>query len=577
MKEHKIGPGLLSAILDYNEQGAVSLQARARTMGMTGITAPTQKEPRVVVFVRCQEDTRFDDLDASVVVNEREGSVRTAYLPITKVGDLSDHPAIRKISATHRMKPRMNVALPRVKVPQLRTTKNLTGKGVIVGIVDTGIDPNHADFQGRILRVWDQTMSGPGVAEGNFGLELTGAAIVASRDTEGHGSHVAGIAAGSDSTTGGVAPEADVLFVKTDFNNAHIASGVRYIFRVARELNRPAVINLSLGSHFDAHDGSDDLSQFINQESGAGRIVCCAAGNEGEDNIHCRLALSGSNTARVRFSVPDRSPGVVLSGWYPAGANLDVAVQAPSGQAVPFQSVIAAGDHSRSTRIGNTRVVISTPGADPVNGDNHFEVQITGVAVGASPLAGMWKLLVRTPGGQSGNLDVWASDFEAGSTIHFLDSVSPDGKVGSPGSAGAALTVGSFTTRTKWQDIDGTDHQFGFAPDDISPFSSPGPLRNGAQKPDIVAPGAVIESALSADSSPERAFIVSTSMRMDLGTSMATPFMTGLVALLLQQDPGLKPDDLKSRLRNACRIPGQAPSTFLKEWGFGLIDASQLI
>ncbi len=577
MKEERIGPGLLTAILDYHEQGPVSLQSRARTMGMTGITAPTQKEPRVVVFLRCHEDAQFEDWKSEgVVVNEGQGAVRTAYMPITKVGDLSEHPAIRKISATHRMRPRMNVALPRVRLPQFRTSQSLSGKGVIVGIVDTGVDPNHPDFRGRILRIWDQTVTGPGVTEGNFGLELTGPAIVASRDTDGHGSHVCGIAAGGDPTTGGVAPEADILFVKTDFNNAHIASGVRYIFRVAKELGQPAVINLSLGSHFDAHDGSDDLSQFINQESGPGCIVCCAAGNEGEDNIHCQLSLAETGTAGVRFTVPDRSPGVVLSGWYPAAANVEVAVQAPNGQMTPFQSAITAGNHSKSTKIGKTRVVISTPGIDPLNGDNHFEIQITGFSLGSSPAGGTWRLLLRGVAGQTGNIDVWASDFEAASTIHFLDSVRDDGKVGSPGAAAQAVTVGSFTTRTAWTDIDGQDHQFGFAVDDISPFSSPGPLRNGAQKPDVSAPGAVIESALSADSNPERTFVVSSSMRMDLGTSMATPFITGVVALLLQQNPALDSAGAKARLKNASRIPAQAANTFSNEWGFGLIDAGLL-
>jgi subtilisin family serine protease len=577
MKEEKIGPGLLSAILDYQEEGPVSLMSRARRMGLTGIATPTQKEPRVVVFLRCQEDASFESMaGAGVIVNEPSGKVRTAYLPITRVGDLSEHPAIHKVSATHRTRPRMDIALPRVKVPQFRTQNNLTGNGVIVGVVDTGIDPNHPDFKGRILRIWDQTVAGPGVPDGRFGLELTGSAITASRDSEGHGSHVSGIAAGADSATGGVAAEADILFVKTDFNNAHIANGVSYIFRVAREMGRPAVINLSLGSHFDAHDGSDDLSQFIDQESGAGRVVCCAAGNEGEDNIHCQVSLAATGTRAVRFAIPEGSPGAVLSGWYPAAAALEVSVQGPNGQQAPFQSVIAAGNHSRSTRIGQTRVVIATPGTDPVNGDNHFEIQITGVSAGAGPNPGTWKLLVRTAAAQAGNLDVWASDFEAGSTIHFLDAVRADVKVGSPGAAAEAVTVGAFTTRTEWTDIDGKQHQFGFKLEDLAPFSSPGPLRNGRQKPDVTAPGAVIESALSADSNPERVFVVTTSMRMDLGTSMATPFITGLVALLLQRNPSLNPGEVKALLKNASRIPDQKPGTFQNGWGFGLVDASLL-
>src|SRR5262249_28086419 len=145
-------------------------------------------------------------------------------------------------------------------IPSFRTASSVSGAGVIVGIVDSGIDPNHPSFTGRILRIWDQTMTGPGVAEGGFGLELTGPSITASRDTNGHGTHVSGIAAGNDLPSGGVGAAADIVFVKTDFNDSHIGTGIRYILRVAREMNRPAVVNLSLGGHFDAHDGTDELA-----------------------------------------------------------------------------------------------------------------------------------------------------------------------------------------------------------------------------------------------------------------------------------------------------------------------------
>jgi subtilisin family serine protease len=255
-------------------------------------------------------------------------------------------------------------------------------------------------------------------------------------------------------------------------------------------------------------------------------------------------------------------------------ANIEVAHKSPDGHVNPFQSTKTSSNHTKSLKFGTTRVVIATPGADPVNGDNHFEVQITGDVPNTSPAAGTWKLVVRVAPGQAGNLDVWASDFEAGSTIHFLDSVRDDMKVGSPGAAAEAVTVASFTTRTSWTDIDGQSHQFGFNPDDISPFSSPGPLRNGTEKPDVAAPGAVIESALSADSDPQRAFIVTTSMRMDLGTSMATPLITGTMALLLEQNPALKPSDVKSLLKKASRIPNEPQETFRNQWGFGLFDAA---
>ena len=364
------------------------------------------------MFIRCTPTATFSDLSANkVVVNESEGAVRTAFLPLDQVDALSDRPDVHRLSASHTTRPLLDVALPHVHIPALRTRRSLDGSGVVVGVVDSGIDPNHSDFAGRILRIWDQTIAGPGVPEGGFGLELMGPAVVASRDQQGHGTHVAGIAAGADALFTGIAPAADLVVVKADFNTAHIANGIRYVFRVASQMGRPAVVNLSLGAHFDAHDGSDDLSAIIDQESRAGCIVCCAAGNEGEANLHARLTL-GANPVKVRFSVPNQSRGVVVSGWYPSGDELDVAIQAPDGQTTPFQSVITAGVPVQSLNLAAGRVIISTPGVDPASGDNHFEVQIEGTGAGA-PQAGIWKVVLKATGPRNGPVDMWASDFEA--------------------------------------------------------------------------------------------------------------------------------------------------------------------
>lgn len=91
--------------------------------------------------------------------------------------------------------------------------------------------------------------------------------------------------------------------MKSDLLDAHIADGVRYAFRLADERGRPAVVNLSLSGHADAHDGTDPLSQIIDAESGPGRLVCCAAGNEGDESIHAALPLQG-RAGRVRITTP---------------------------------------------------------------------------------------------------------------------------------------------------------------------------------------------------------------------------------------------------------------------------------
>ena len=101
-------------------------------------------------------------------------------------------------------------------------------------------------------------------------------------------------------------------------------------------------------------------------------------------------------------------------------------------------------------------------------------------------------------------------------------------------------------------------------------------MRSGAPKPDVSAPGSLIAAPLSSDSAPRRPFVLSDEIRLNQGTSMAAPFVTGLVALLLERDPALDPDAVKGRLRDAGSIPGLPAGTHDVKWGFGLVDAGDL-
>ena len=150
-------------------------------------------------------------------------------------------------------------------------------------------------------------------------------------------------------------------------------------------------------------------------------------------------------------------------------------------------------------------------------------------------------------------------------------------KVGSPGSAGRAITVASFTTRNRWTALDGDDYELGYALGKLTSFSSEGPLRNRARKPDVTAPGAGIGSALSRHSEPDPEDILANDIVLSSGTSMACPFVAGLVALLLDQEPQLTPEQVKRRLRKASRIPGRGAGAFDIKWGYGLVDASRLL
>jgi subtilisin family serine protease len=578
MVPEKIAPSLLSALEDFQEQGRESLAAHAASLGVQpAVDQP--KAPKAVVFLRCDPAADLSGLaQHGIEVNQSSGSVRTAHVPMDSLDPLSDDPNVHRILPSRFLNLAMDVASEHVGATRFRNDTGLTGQNVVVGIIDTGIDPKHPAFAGRIDRIWDQTVPGPGVPEGSFGLELAGANLTASRDTRGHGTHVSGIAAAADPTLSGVAPNAKLVIVKTTLQNAHIADGVRYVFRVARDLGLPAVVNLSLGGHGDAHDGTDPLSQIIDSESGPGRIVCCAAGNEGNDDIHARVRVIGNATQQIRFRVPSAIgasvPSAILNGWYSGSDRMEVSIRTPGGFATPFQAVLSSGSPSRTHDLSDARVRIVTPGPDLDNSDHNFFVELRGPGgFGALP-TGTWTLRVRGVSVTNGRVDVWAMDGSNELNVVFTGAAAQDDtKIGSPGCASRAITVASFTTRVKWTDSTGATRQSTLALRDISDFSSEGPLRNGAQKPDVAAPGAMIVSCVSADAPTRPDFLVGNGFRANAGTSMATPFVTGIVALLLERQPAMTPEEAKALLQRNSRIPNRAAGSFDNKWGFGLVNA----
>ena len=573
MNYDKIAPRLQCALGNYQEKGESALAGQP---DISVVVHPTgARPPRVPVFLHCRHgETPGSYAEGGVRINNRAGDTCTAFVTMDSIPALSDDPAIEAITPGWQTRPLMDIATKHIKVPQFRTRGGLSGRGVIIGIVDTGIDVRHPAFEGRILSVWDQTIDGPGVRQAPFGAEFKGESMRISKDEDGHGTHVAGIAAGADPAFPGVAPEADLVIVKTSFDTVDIADAVAYVFRIADEMNRPAVVNLSLGSQQDPHDGSDGLSAAINSLSRPGRIVCCAAGNEGNDAVHAQVKVSGSGTQTIRFTVDRPSNPRVrtahITGWYAGSQRMEVGIRLPNGQFTGFQPVTEGGNSAKTFRFGKAEVEIATPGPNPLNRDMNFTIMVHPIA---DLPAGTWQLLIRRQGKSQGVVDVW------GTRVTFTSNVKDNMTIGSPAAATRAITVASFTTRTQWQIPTGQGVGVPFELNDISDFSSEGPLRNDAQKPDVAAPGAMIISALSRDAKDvdplSKVFQHPEFMALN-GTSMATPVVAGLIALMLEREPALTPEEVAKQLKAAASIPGKSQNTFDAKWGFGLVDASKI-
>ena len=580
MNYSKLSPTLAQALDDYQAAGRPGLAGHTDLMGLVTAVEESPKPARIVMFLHCDENLPRDAFaDLGVELNSDSGSVRTGIVPLDALDALTESAAVEQVVPGRYLEPLMDVAGPRIGIPDLRDS-GLTGSGVLIGIVDTGIDVKNPGFEGRVLRTWDQTLPGPGVPEGEYGAEFTGPLMQVAQDTIGHGTHVAGIAASADPTYTGVAPEADIVMVKSDLMTVHIADGIRYLFRVAEEMGRPAVVNLSLGGHGDAHDGTDSLSAIIDAASGPGRIVCCAAGNEGNDPIHAQVDVNDGSMRTISCMVAVPKPGqepviATFNGWYEGGDQMEIAVVSPSGASTPYQAVITDGSPSRTYNVPDGQVRIVTPGPDPANGDHGFLVQVLSAPAANTPKPHSWKIKIKGEAVADGRVDIWT--VRASTAIFTGVAVKDSVKVGSPGCASAAVTVASYTTKNAWFDfMGGGPYETGEDVEDISSFSSEGPRRDGVKKPEVAAPGSVIASALSSHSAVSPRILIDPWNRINQGTSMACPFVAGLVALLLQRDPKLGPDEVKDLLRDNSKIPKKRKGSWDPKWGYGLVDARGL-
>lgn len=476
----------------------------------------------------------------------------------------------------------------------------LTGARVVVGLVDSGIDLAHGDFRDgsnhtRIAFLWDQTSSGTPPPGYTYGREWTAAQIDAGiameSDPQGHGTHTAGIAAGDGSATGhgepafryvGVAPGAILIVVKTDLFSDKIADGINYVFGRAEQMGYPAVVNLSLGNQFGPHDGTDDFDVTTNLLSGPGHVIVAAAGNDRGLGLHAEAVVAPADSSTITFVVPpysaqpfNNNDEVVLDGWYDGGAALAVRVITPNGFVV---GPVAPG----ATAASNTedgRVEIDNATWSPVNGDENVSIQLIDALALKPPRAGKWTIWVEhlplDAGKAPAELDLWAW-YNSMADVHFVRHVQEEEIVTSPATADSVIAVGAYITKTRWPSIDG--HTYRYDPEpargSITDFSSPGPRRDGAQKPDVAAPGMGIVSALSPAAPQDSVGITPDGEHVLMqGTSMASPHVAGLVALMYQAWGTMSAAEIKQRLIAAARSDGFTGAVPNATWGFGKINS----
>lgn len=542
------------------------------------------------------------------------------------------------------------------------------GRGVMIGVADTGLDVTHSAMRGedgrsRVAWLLDLSLEPGGVhaeLERRFGIKNDDGEVVAGRvfsgadidellaridegtckegggrkcapsDEMGHGTHVTGIAAASanGSSYAGVAPRADVVFVRVTrgqadgIENDDLVRAVEFMFDRADAERQPMVVNLSLGSDFGPHDGTFLWEQAIAKHVGPehpGRVIVAAAGNSGsivETPIHQSVHVSRGARMRVPIRTHGAEAGAVQV-WVTLrrGADLAIGLEGPDGEWItPIREGHQSGKNTDEYNAG------------VIYGSQHDNSPVPATSRGAVVVwqgkwpAGTYHVTLEGEGMAELYMQALGDAGHGGAHPAAFASGVREGTINLPATHPSIIAVGCTVNRARWSSIADAevalkvpvlDREGGLplaraitAQDrsathrelrdgEVCWFSSTGPTAAGVPKPEISAPGALVVSALSRTSKPgspgsvftsptcpltksgasdERCLQIDEAHGISIGTSMSAPVVAGVAALLLQADPTLTQDKVLGLLQaGAHRF--RTPGAFDDQGGPGEVDA----
>ncbi len=453
-----------------------------------------------------------------------------------------------------------------VQSERLPEEARLYGRGVLIAIPDSGIDYFHPDFRNedgstRILALWDQSAEYDGNRYGRgrifWANELNESlqnGEVLSSDGSGHGTGVAGIAAGNGRASGGrfsgVAPEAELVIIKLGdgeeqgfARTTSVMFAVDFALRIGGTLARPLVINLSYGTNYGAHNGEGLFEEYLDE---AARVYRCSivigTGNEGLSGRHARVNMeNGQGERTLSFVIANGEPSVNLQIWKNYFDEMRIFLEASSGEAYELRP----GGATKQVQLGGVMLLVLYGEATPYTGQQEIYVEFLPSDVGRTDgggrlSGGSWRLRFLPIRIRDGNVDCW---LPAGGLLlpdtRFL-TPTPETTLTIPSTAVRGVAVGAYDSDTG----------------SFAAFSGQGYDRGGAYKPDLVAPGVEVYA-----SSPGGGYARRT------GTSFAAPFVTGSAAILMEwgvvrgNDPFLYGEKLKYYL-----LAGAKPVRGVREY-----------
>ena len=599
-----------------------SIELAKHRMNASRATLAAQHDVELSVFITVDDPIVLHRLrDMGMRVSASFDNVATAKIPLNAIADIAKVKGVKRVRISRPLTLYNDKALELSRFPSMTFTHDdytgpaYTGNGVVVGMIDVGIDFNHINFRdkdgnNRIVRAYlpcDNTGSAP-VIDGNElpGSEYTTVEQIAMLTTDDstmyHGTHTTGTAAGScfDNGYHGVATGAELVICAmpddslTDFN---IANSVKYIFDYADKVKRPAVINMSLGGQEGAHDGSSMLCRLFEDVSGPGRICVVSAGNDG------RMPINISKTLGENDSL-----ATLLSNWYsrePMRGYSSMWSRSSQRHTVDIE-IWDVKDKVMLHRLDIPRVAdLDSVYMISSETDTIFAKYFTGELYYVCTVEenGLFHSLVETnystidrsryliglvnkaPAGEKlmgwcGGQPVYSKygiDGWTGGAVGYGCTVSDLATTDS------VISVGAYCSNNSFVMLDGSTKTISDCyPYDIAYFSGFGPDALNKQRPDVVAPGYMVASSVSryveAFNDPAKIVDKVTVDGIDYpyglegGTSMSTPVVVGAIALWLEINPMLSPSQVKEIFAATCYSDSYVENGPAKKWGYGKLD-----
>lgn len=634
--------GLLAAGCCFSAASQDKLSGHAQLMlqkfKMEKAASRAASNTEVMAIITLNDGFKSDVLEAKgLKIVSAYDEICIVSLPLNRAEEIAAMAEVKAVSFGHQSGMYLDKAreVSNVDIANAGSDPDLesysyTGKGVVTGLYDTGLDPNHAAFRNadgssRVKAVFQASgYSDATVREYTTPEQI--ATFTTDKASETHGTHVAGIMAGSKGVNGeyvfmngsrveagngdipyyGVAYNSDLVIGCGDFYDASILAGVSKVVEYAKQLGKPAVVNLSLGGNSGSHDPNSSVSKLMDR-LGQDAIICIAAGNEGQSNMAIQKNFKSLGTAGKTlntFITPD-NPAIRVTYTAEFWAN--------DGE--PFEDAkIVLYDKSTNQIVDSKTITKGTTTWTPKNSAKFAEVYDSNSSVsvncGVDAETGRYYIVMSNSmlynGGSSfvafginitgkNNKSCYAyvnTGYGSAQEAQFTnDGVagytagSPDGSINGFGCGHNMVSVGSYTSRVQVPLLSNSAVATGGVLGAISDFSSYGKTGDGRQLPHVAAPGQQLISSISSyyyDNVMEKRMTsaFSTSYNRNnpynymQGTSMATPFAAGVIALWLEAKPDATIDDIHDIIERSSKTDAQTAKDF-KRFGAGKIDALQ--